>query len=79
MSRRTADTPADPVEDYLDRLLVTLSGSPRQVRHTLAEALLVLDQEDGFAVPPAGPRPRESARGWRARRSPGPCRPVDKF
>jgi hypothetical protein len=26
-----------PVEEYLDRLLVTLSGSPRQVRHTLAE------------------------------------------
>jgi hypothetical protein len=37
MSRRTPDTPADPVEDYLDRLFVTLSGSPRQVRHTLAE------------------------------------------
>ena len=37
MSRGTADTPADPVEDYLDRLLVTLSGSPRQVRHTLGE------------------------------------------
>ncbi|HUZ25399.1 MAG TPA: permease prefix domain 1-containing protein [Streptosporangiaceae bacterium] len=28
---------ADPVEDYLDRLLLTLGGSPRQVRHTLAE------------------------------------------
>jgi hypothetical protein len=27
----------DAVEEYLDRLLVTLSGSPRQVRHTLAE------------------------------------------
>ena len=27
----------DPVEEYLDRLLVTLPGSPRQVRHTLAE------------------------------------------
>jgi hypothetical protein len=37
MSRGTADTPADPVEDYLDQLLVTLSGSPRQVRHTLGE------------------------------------------
>jgi MYXO-CTERM domain-containing protein len=34
---RTADTPADPIEDYLDRLFVTLNGSPRQVRHTLAE------------------------------------------
>ena len=28
---------ADPVEDYLDRLLLTLSGPPRHVRHTLAE------------------------------------------
>jgi hypothetical protein len=37
MSRPVADSPADAVEEYLDRLLVTLSGSPRQVRHTLAE------------------------------------------
>jgi len=29
--------PEDPVEEYLDRLLVTVPGSPRQVRHTLAE------------------------------------------
>jgi hypothetical protein len=27
----------EPVEDYLDQLLLTLGGSPRQVRHTLAE------------------------------------------
>jgi hypothetical protein len=26
-----------PIEDYLDRLLLSLSGSPRHVRHTLAE------------------------------------------
>ena len=33
-----ATAPTDePVEDYLDRLLLTLGGSPRQVRHTLAE------------------------------------------
>jgi len=37
MTRHAADAPADAVEDYLDRLLTTLSGSPRQVRHTLAE------------------------------------------
>lgn len=38
MSPRVADPAAhDPIEDYLDRLLVSLSGSPRQVRHTLAE------------------------------------------
>jgi hypothetical protein len=28
----------DPIESYLDRLLVTLPGSPRVVRHALAEA-----------------------------------------
>jgi hypothetical protein len=28
---------AEPVEDYLDRLLLTLPGRPREVRHTLAE------------------------------------------
>ena len=37
MTRHAADAPGDAIEDYLDRLLVTLSGSPRQVRHTLAE------------------------------------------
>ena len=37
MTRHAADAPGDVVEDYLDRLLVTLSGSPRQVRYTLAE------------------------------------------
>ena len=37
MIRGTADIPGDLVEDYLDRLLVSISGSPRQVRHTLAE------------------------------------------
>jgi hypothetical protein len=31
------DPAGEPVEEYLDRLLLTLSGSPRQVRHTLAE------------------------------------------
>jgi hypothetical protein len=37
--RDTAAAPSDdgPVEDYLDRLLLTMGGSPRQVRHTLAE------------------------------------------
>jgi HAAS domain-containing protein len=29
--------PPDLVEDYLDRLLVSLSSSPREIRHTLAE------------------------------------------
>ncbi|MGN6175717.1 MAG: hypothetical protein ACTHPS_22625 [Streptosporangiaceae bacterium] len=37
MTNGTTDAPGDLIEDYLDRLLVSLSGSPRQVRHTLAE------------------------------------------
>jgi hypothetical protein len=38
MSGTASAAPAgDRVEDYLDRLLLTLSGPPRQVRHTLAE------------------------------------------
>ncbi|HEV3288645.1 MAG TPA: hypothetical protein VG123_06605 [Streptosporangiaceae bacterium] len=38
MSPQAAGEPAgDVIEDYLDRLLVSLSGSPRQIRHTLAE------------------------------------------
>lgn len=28
---------SEPVEEYLDRLLLTMGGSPRHVRHTLAE------------------------------------------
>lgn len=32
-----------PVEEYLDRLLLTLSGSPREVRHMLAEVEAHLD------------------------------------
>jgi hypothetical protein len=37
--RDVRDLPAgsEPVEEYLDRLLLTLSGPPRQVRRTLAE------------------------------------------
>ena len=27
----------EPIEDYLDQLLLTLTGPPRSVRHTLAE------------------------------------------
>lgn len=37
MSGAASASPAEPVEEYLDRLLLTLGGSPRQVRHTLAE------------------------------------------
>lgn len=37
MTSGITDAPGDLIEEYLDRLLLTLSGSPRQVRHTLAE------------------------------------------
>jgi two-component system, OmpR family, sensor kinase len=38
MSTPAAGEPTgDMIEDYLDRLLVSLTGSPRQIRHTLAE------------------------------------------
>jgi hypothetical protein len=38
MNSRPAAGPAgDVIEEYLDRLLVSLTGSPRQIRHTLAE------------------------------------------
>jgi histidine kinase/DNA gyrase B/HSP90-like ATPase len=38
MSAPAAGEPTgDIIEDYLDRLLVSLTGSPRQIRHTLAE------------------------------------------
>ena len=38
MTLPAAPAPSEPVEDYLDQLLLSLPGSPRQVRHTLAEA-----------------------------------------
>jgi hypothetical protein len=38
MNAPAADGPeGDLIEEYLDRLLVSLTGSPRQIRHTLAE------------------------------------------
>jgi hypothetical protein len=63
MSGRTADSPADPIEDYLDRLFVTLSGSPRQVRHTLAEVEAHLRDaaEEGIAAGVAEPEAQAQA------------------
>jgi hypothetical protein len=37
MTRDIARARDDLIEEYLDHVLVSLSGSPRQVRHTLAE------------------------------------------
>ena len=59
MSGGTADAPSDPIEDYLDRLLVSLSGSPRQVRHTLAEVEAHL--RDAVAEGIAAGLPEETA------------------
>ena len=59
MSSGTADVPGDLVEDYLDRLLVSLSGSPRQVRHTLAEVEAHL--RDAVAEGIAAGLPEETA------------------
>ena len=59
MTRGTADAPGDLIEDYLDRLLVSLSGSPRQVRHTLAEVEAHL--RDAVAEGVAAGLPEETA------------------
>jgi hypothetical protein len=56
----------DPIEGYLDRLLVALSGSPREVRRTLAEAELHL-HESAAGLEASG-RSREEARAEAVRR-----------
>lgn len=40
----------DPIEAYLDQLLVALPGSPRDVRHTLAEVEAHLRESAAQAV-----------------------------
>jgi hypothetical protein len=62
MRRRTPDSPADPVEDYLDRLLVSLNGSPRQVRHTLAEVEAHLRDAAAEGMAAGLPEPEAQAR-----------------
>jgi hypothetical protein len=59
MTGGNADAPGDLIEDYLDRLLVSLSGSPRQVRHTLAEVEAHL--RDAVAEGIAAGLPEETA------------------
>ncbi|HEV8278703.1 MAG TPA: permease prefix domain 1-containing protein [Streptosporangiaceae bacterium] len=59
MTNDTADAPGDLIEDYLDRLLVSLRGSPRQVRHTLAEVEAHL--RDAVAEGIAAGLPEETA------------------
>jgi hypothetical protein len=56
----------DPIEAYLDRLLVALSGAPREVRRTLAEAELHL--YESAAELEASGLSREEARAEAVRR-----------
>jgi hypothetical protein len=52
----------DPIEQFLDRLLVSLNGSPRQVRHTLAEAEAHL--RDAAAEGMAAGLSEQDAQAW---------------
>jgi hypothetical protein len=65
ISSRTG-SPSDPVEDYLDQLLTSLSGSPRQVRHTLAEVEAHLRDAvaEGMAEGMADGLPEPDAQAW---------------
>ena len=56
----TAQAPlsGEPVQEYLDKLLLTLTGSPRYIRCTLAEVEAHL--QDAVAVP--GDRPAVTRR-----------------
>jgi len=53
----------DAVEDFLDRLLVSLSGSPRRVRHTLSEVEAHLRDavDEGMAAGLSEPEAQEWA------------------
>ncbi len=61
------------VEDFLDRLLVSLSGSPRRVRHTLAEVEAHL--RDAVAEGIAAGMPEAEAQEWAVQRM-GPVHTV---
>jgi hypothetical protein len=58
---KTAPGTGEPVEDYLDRLLLTLSGPPRQVRHTLAEVEAHLHDAVAEGVAAGLPEPQAQA------------------
>jgi len=63
----------EAVEDFLDRLLVSLSGSPRRVRHTLAEVEGHL--RDAVAEGMAAGMPEAEAQEWAVQRM-GPVHTV---
>jgi hypothetical protein len=62
-----ADQGDDPIEMYLDELLVSLPGSPREVRHLLAEVEAIWmtwwTPVDG-RVSARQPRARTRSGGW---------------
>lgn len=57
----TAPSEDEPVEEYLDRLLLTLGGSPRHVRHTLAEIEAHLHDVVAEEMAAGKPRPEAEA------------------
>jgi hypothetical protein len=59
MTQAAIPDPSEPIEDYLDQLLLQLSGTPRQVRLTLAEAEAHL--YDALAAELAGGRSQAEA------------------
>ncbi len=66
MTGDTAGSHGDAVEQFLDRLLVTLNGSPRQVRHTLAEVEAHL--RDAVAEGMAAGLSERDAQAWAVER-----------
>jgi hypothetical protein len=73
MTSGTTGARGDPVEHFLDRLLVSLSGSPRQVRHTLAEVEAHL--RDAVAEGTAAGLSEPDAQAWAVERM-GPVQGV---
>ncbi|HEY7147464.1 MAG TPA: permease prefix domain 1-containing protein [Streptosporangiaceae bacterium] len=62
MSDQNAPPPAaEPVEEYLDRLLLTLPGPPRQVRRTLAEVEAHLQDAVAEGLAAGLPEPQAQA------------------
>ena len=62
MTGDVTGTHHDLIEDFLDRLLVSLRGSPRRVRHTLAEVEAHL--RDAVDEGMAAGLPEPEAQAW---------------
>jgi hypothetical protein len=55
----------DPIEDYLDALLLSLRGSPREIRHTIAEVEAHLYDSVDALIAGGAPRPIAQAEAIR--------------